>query len=89
MNRKQVTEQMCQLIPVAQERAVRGAELAVAGKVTQIAGSTQYFVAGRTDAFYVVDLAAGTCNCPDGRAPHDQSGRKLCKHVCAALLTVN
>lgn len=85
MTRYGMSPALCRLIPVAHERAVRGAELAVAGRVTHIAGPL-YFVASSTSEFYAVDLAAGSCSCPDGRAPHDEAGRKLCKHVCAVLL---
>ena len=87
MNRKQVSTQMCSLIPMAHERAVRGAEIAVAGQVTPVAGSLYFVASSRPGQYYAVDLAKGSCNCPDGRAPHDSAGRKLCKHVCAVLLS--
>ena len=89
MTRYQLSRPLTQLIPIAHERAVRGAELVAKGRVTQIAGGPQFFVAGSRGSFYVVDLTAGSCNCPDGRAPHDHAGRKYCKHVCAALLSIN
>lgn len=85
MTRYGMSPALWRLIPVAHERAVRGAELAIAGRVTHIGGSL-YFVAGSSGDYYAVDLAAGSCSCPDGRAPHDENGRKLCKHVCAVLL---
>ena len=73
------------LVPQAGERAVRGAELVAAGKVHHLVGSI-YLVNGSGDD-YIVDVAAGTCDCPDGRAPHDAAGRKFCKHVCAVVLS--
>ena len=87
MNRYQVSAQMCKLIPEAGPRAVRGAEIAVAGSVTPVAGSLYFVASSQAGEFYAVDLAVGSCNCPDGRAPHDGQGRKLCKHVCAVLLS--
>ena len=87
MTRYQMSKRMCDYILVAKERAVRGAELAATGHVHQIADGDQFFVDGRTDAYYVVDVSRGTCNCPDGRAPHSEQGRKLCKHMIAALLS--
>ena len=87
MNRYQVSTQMCSLIPLAHERAVRGAEIAVAGQVGPIGGSLYFVASSKAGEFYAVDLAKGSCNCPDGRAPHDSQGRKLCKHVCAVLLS--
>ena len=41
---------------------------------------------GETDT-YIVDIADGSCSCPDGHAPHDANGRKLCKHMIAAMLS--
>lgn len=87
LTRNRLSASMCRLIPMAHERAVRGAELVATGKVTRIADGRQFFVAGHTSAYYVVDLDAGTCNCPDGRAPKAADGRRLCKHMCAALLS--
>ena len=72
------------LIPLARERAVKGAELAATGRVRHLAGPL-WLVEGTGDT-YVVDLAAGSCDCPDGRAPHDADGRKFCKHYCAVML---
>lgn len=77
--------QFTALIHVAHERAVKGAELTASGRVQPIAGRT-FLVASSAGSAYTVDLDAGTCSCPDGRAPHDAAGRKLCKHVCAAIL---
>ena len=85
MTRYQASKRMTALIPLAGERAVRGAELAVTGAVHHIAGPL-FLVDGSRGQRYAVDLAAGSCNCPDGRAPHDQQGRKYCKHVCAAMI---
>ena len=73
------------LVPVAHERAVKGAELVVTGKVHHLVGAF-WLVNGHGDD-YIVDLVAGSCDCPDGRAPHDAEGRKLCKHMCAVLLS--
>lgn len=73
------------LVPIAQERAIRGAELVAAGAVHHLVGSI-YLVNGSGDD-YIVDIAAGTCDCPDGRAPHDAEGRKFCKHLCAVVLS--
>jgi len=74
------------LIRFARERAVRGAELAVAGRVQAI-GEGTYLVASSDGGAYTVDLKAGTCNCPDGRAPRNEDGAKFCKHTCAAILS--
>jgi hypothetical protein len=70
------------LIPLAQQRAVRGAELAAGGHVHPVAGSI-YLVDGSAGALYAVDLATGSCNCPDGHAPHDDQGAEVLQaHVC-------
>lgn len=84
MTRNELGGRMVALIPTAHERAVRGAELAARGKVHKLAGSL-WAVEGCGDT-YIVDVAAGTCDCPDGRAPHDEDGRKFCKHMCAVML---
>jgi uncharacterized Zn finger protein len=83
MTRYQVSPRLMALIPQAGERAVRGAELAVAGQVAKLAGAI-YLVQGNGDV-YMVDLEQGTCTCPDSRAA-EVNGVKLCKHVCAAML---
>ena len=85
MTRNAMSEKLTGLIPLARERAVKGAELAATGKVRKLAGLL-WVVQGSGDT-YIVDLAAGTCDCPDGRAPHDADGRKFCKHFCAVLLS--
>lgn len=84
LTRFAVSRQLTDLIHIAQERAVKGAELAVEGHVHRLAGS-MYLVDGSAGATYCVDVADGSCNCPDGHAPH--VGRiKFCKHVCAVML---
>ena len=85
MTRYELGRRLAALVPVAHERAVKGAELAATGKVHTLAGSL-WAVEGSGDT-YIVDVAAGTCDCPDGRAPHDEQGRKFCKHMCAVLLS--
>jgi len=85
MTRNELGGRMVALIPTAKERAVRGAELAATGKAHHLVGSI-WLVNGSGDD-YIVDLAAGTCDCPDGRAPHDANGVKHCKHMCAVLLS--
>ena len=84
MTRYAMSQKLTGLIPLARERAVKGAELAATGKVRKLAGPL-WAVLGSGDT-YIVDLAAGTCDCPDGRAPHDADGRKFCKHYCAVVL---
>lgn len=83
--RFQMGGRLAALVPIARERAVKGAELVAAGKVHRWVGSF-WLVNGSGDD-YIVDVAAGTCDCPDGRAPHDTQGRKMCKHMCAVLLS--
>ncbi len=80
--------QLTALILLAHERAVRGAELVAGGHVRPLGGSL-YLVDGSAGNVYVVDVTEGSCNCPDGRAPHDDAGRKFCKHYCAVLLATN
>ena len=87
MTRNAMSEKLTGLIPLARERAVKGAELAATGKVRKLAGPL-WVVKGSGDT-YIVDLAAGTCDCPDGKAPHDAEGRKFCKHYCAVMLAAN
>ena len=84
MTRYELGGRLAALIPTAKERAVKGAELVATGKVHKLVGSI-WLVNGHGDD-YIVDLAAGACDCPDGRAPHDEQGRKFCKHMCAVLL---
>ena len=84
MTRYAMSKRLTGLIPLARERAVKGAELAATGRVRHLAGPL-WLVAGTGDT-YIVDLAAGTCDCPDGKAPHDAEGRKFCKHYCAVML---
>lgn len=84
LTRFSISPAMTALISVAHERAVKGAELAVSGHVHRLAGS-MYFVQGSHGETYAVDVADGSCNCPDGRAPH-VGNIKFCKHVCAVLL---
>ena len=84
MTRYAMSAKLTGLIPLAGFRAVRGAELVAAGRVRHLAGPL-WLVEGSGDT-YIVDLAAGTCDCPDGRAPHDGEGRKFCKHFCAVVL---
>ena len=83
--RFQMGRRLSALVPIAHERAIKGAELVAAGKVHRWVGSF-WLVNGSGDD-YIVDVAAGTCDCPDGRAPHDTQGRKMCKHMCAVLLS--
>ena len=84
MTRYAMSAKLTGLIPLARERAVKGAELVASGKVRKLAGSL-WLVQGTGDT-YIVDLAAGTCDCPDGKAPHDEQGRKWCKHYAGAWL---
>ena len=88
MTRFEAARRLSALVAVAGERAIRGADMAAGDHVHHIAGDL-YLVIGSSAAgiLYVVDAGAGTCNCPDANAPHDQHGRKLCKHMCAALMT--
>ena len=76
--------------PELADRALRAVALVADGAVKPNGGAGRYFVqsqAGKGDT-YLVDLAASTCTCPDWeqRAP-EVNGRKLCKHVLAALFT--
>lgn len=83
MTRYELGRRLADLVPVAHERAVKGAELAATGKVHRLGGSLWAVTGSDT---YIVDLAAGVCDCPDSRAPHDDAGVKMCKHMCAVLL---
>ncbi len=83
--RFEMSQKLTSLIGVAGFRAVRGAELVATGQVRHLAGPL-WLVKGSNGEPYIVDLAAGSCDCPDGRAPHDAQGRKWCKHVCAVVL---
>ena len=84
MTRFEMSQRLTSLIGVAGFRAVRGAELVASGKVRKLAGPL-WLVQGSCDT-YCVDLSTGTCDCPDGKAPHDADGRKWCKHYCAVVL---
>ena len=84
ITRYSISPAMTALIAVAGFRAVRGAEMAVAGRVHRLAGGL-FLVDGSHGETYAVDVADGSCNCPDGRAPH-VGARKFCKHVCAVML---
>jgi hypothetical protein len=88
MTRFETARRLSALVVVAGDRALRGAEMAAADHVHHLAGDL-YLVIGSGGAgiVYVVDVAAGSCNCPDGHAPHDGQGRKYCKHMCAVLMT--
>lgn len=88
MTRYAMSAKLTGLIPLARERAVKGAELAATGRVRHLAGPL-WLVDGSAGATWCVDLAAGTCDCPDGRAPHDEQGRKWCKHYAGAWLAAN
>lgn len=88
MTRFETARRLAALMAVAGARAVRGAEMAAADHVHHIAGDLYLVIgSGGAGTLYVVDAAAGSCNCPDGHAPHDGQGRKLCKHMCAVLMT--
>ena len=84
MTRYELGRRLAALVPVAHERAVKGAELAATGKVHRLGGSLWAVTGSDT---YIVDVQAGTCDCPDSRAPHDEQGRKFCKHMCAVMLS--
>lgn len=87
MTRFEAARRLSALVAVTGDRALRGANLAAAGHVHHIAGPLFLVLgSGGFGIVYVVDVAAGTCNCPDSNAPHDAQGRKMCKHVCAALM---
>ena len=84
LTRYSVSPAMTALIAVAGFRAVRGAELAVSGHVHKLAGS-MYLVDGSAGEVYAVDVSDGSCNCPDGHAPH-VGAIKFCKHMAAVML---
>jgi predicted nucleic acid-binding Zn finger protein len=77
------------------ERAVKAAELLLAGKVQRISNDAQgrdqwaaYGDAKDTNGKplpYTVSIKAGTCGCMDMAAPKSQTGQKLCKHMLAAM----
>lgn len=85
MTRYAMSAKLTGLIPVAGFRAVRGAELVATGRVRHLAGPL-WLVEGSSAEPYCVDVDAGTCDCPDGRAPQ-VDGRRMCKHLCAVLLS--
>ena len=82
--------------PAVSERVHRGALLLLAGHVEPLDphcyGTRWFRVLSQSPArrrrAYTVNTARFTCECPDflqGRAP-EISGRRLCKHLFAALL---
>ena len=74
--------------PELADRALRAVALVADGAVHPNGGAGRYFVqsqAGKGDS-YLVDLVASTCTCMDwGQRAPEVNGRKLCKHVLAAL----
>lgn len=66
--------------PHTGERAVRGAELLIAGKVQRLPddrrGADHWLVYGSADQPYRVSIEMDTCNCPDNN--------RNCKHLHAA-----
>lgn len=80
------------------ERAVKAAELLLAGKCQRIAddaqGRDQWAVYGDAKDTngkplpYTVSIKAGTCGCRDMAAPKSPSGQKLCKHMLAAMYSL-
>lgn len=77
------------------ERAVKAAELLLAGKVQRQANDRQgrdwWAVFGSATRLgggprpYQVSIKAGTCDCQDQRAPLSPQGQKLCKHMLACM----
>ncbi len=84
MTRQSISSQLSDLILAAGPRAVRGAELTVAGMVQSL-GDGCYTVASqsRPTERYTVNLSDHSCTCPD---TWSKPGWKGCKHHCAALL---
>lgn len=77
------------------ERAVKAAELLLAGKAQRVTDDAQgrdqwavYGDAKDTNGHpipYTVSIKAGTCGCRDLAAPRSPSGQKLCKHMLACM----
>ena len=75
--------------PELADRALRAVALVADGAVRPNGGEGSFYVTSQQGRdSYLVDLAASTCTCIDWeqRAP-EVNGRKLCKHVLAALFT--
>jgi len=66
--------------PATGDRAVRGAEILISGKVHRLAddrhGADHWLVYGSAAQPYAVSVEEGRCNCPDSKRP--------CKHIHAA-----
>lgn len=84
--------------PQAGERAVKAAELLLAGKVQRLDNDSQgrdrwavYGSASLPDGTprpYSVSIKRGTCDCGDRTAPTSPAGQKLCKHMIAAMYSL-
>ena len=73
--------------PELADRALRAVALVADGAVRPNGSEGSFYVTSQQGKdSYLVDLAASTCTCMDWeqRAP-EVNGRKLCKHVLAAL----
>ena len=73
--------------PELADRALRAVALIADGAVHPNGGAGCYFVQSQQGKdSYLVDLVASTCTCMDwGQRAPEVNGRKLCKHVLAAL----
>ena len=70
------------------ERAVKAAEIVYNGAVQR--SGDDWVVTGQSWMPYQVSIRRGTCTCPDAHhgAPRDDRGRRLCKHMLAAMMMV-
>jgi len=74
-------------IPRTDARDILAAEILVAGHVQRHPDDC-WIVTGSSSQPYRVSIRAGTCDCPDEKAPLGENGEKLCKHMRACLLAV-
>ena len=73
--------------PELADRALRAVALVADGAVRPNGSEGSFYVTSQQGKdSYLVDLVASTCTCMDwGQRAPEVNGRKLCKHVLAAL----
>jgi len=74
-------------VPRTDARDILAAEILVAGHVQRHPDDC-WTVTGSSSQPYRVSTRAGTCDCPDEKAPLGENGEKLCKHMRACLLAI-
>lgn len=77
--------------PQVRDRAVKAAEILLNGQIQRVGeyddGADHWRAFGSANRPYDLSIGHGHCSCPD-RAPRDPKGRKLCKHMLAAMYAV-